>query len=441
MDFVLASAVSPIRDIAADQIEDHQMITERQIATDQRDGCRQPSCMRSGADHSKLKQLETIAAANGIATDPGFGAVTPPVYLSSTFAFAGFEKGGVYDYTRSANPTRDLLADTLAKLEGGAGAVVVSSGMAAIDLVLSQLKQDDLVVASYDCYSGTYRLLAARRNRQQIRVAFIDQADDSALSLALDDRPSLVLIETPSNPLMRVVDIQKVARRAKAVGAKVAVDNTFLSPALQRPISLGADFVIHSTTKFLNGHSDVVGGAVIAADKADLEELADWANVTGVTGAPFDAYLTLRGLRTLFPRIERQQATAAAVANFLDRHPLVSDVYYPGLESHPGHLIANAQQAGFGAMLSFELAGGGESVRGFVEAVQVFTLAESLGGIESLIAHPATMTHAGMDADARRAAGLGDGLLRLSIGLEAEADIIAGLESGFTGVSRASRAR
>jgi len=334
-----------------------------------------------------------------------------------------------------------MLADTLAKLEGGAGAVIVSSGMAAVDLVLSQLKQDDLVVAPYDCYGGTYRLLDARRNRQQFRVAFIDQADDRALSLALDDRPSLILIETPSNPLMRVVDIQQIARRAKGVGAKVAVDNTFLSPALQCPISLGADFVIHSTTKFLNGHSDVVGGAVIAANKTDSDDLAAWANITGVTGAPFDAYLTLRGLRTLFPRIERQQATAGAVANFLHRHPLVSDVHYPGLESHPGHVIASAQQAGFGAMLSFELTGGAESVRRFVKAVEVFTLAESLGGIESLIAHPATMTHAGMDADARRAAGIGDGLLRLSIGLEAEADIIAGLESGLAGVSRDSRTR
>jgi cystathionine gamma-synthase len=313
--------------------------------------------------------------------------------------------------------------------------------MAAVDLVLSQLKQDDLVVAPHDCYGGTYRLLAARRSRQQFRVAFVDQGDDRALSLVLDDRPSLILIETPSNPLMRVVDIHKTAGRAKAIGARVAVDNTFLSPALQRPIPLGADFVIHSTTKFLNGHSDVVGGVVVAANKADSDELAAWANITGVTGAPFDSYLTLRGLRTLFARIERQQATAAAVANLLDRHPLVSDVHYPGLVSHPGHVIASTQQAGFGAMLSFELTGGAESARRFVEAVEVFTLAESLGGIESLIAHPATMTHAGMDADARRAAGIGDGLLRLSIGLEAQADIIAGLESVLAGVSRDSRTR
>lgn len=386
----------------------------------------------------KFKELQTIAVASGIAADAAFGAVTPPIYLSSTFTFAGFGQGRAYDYTRTANPSRDMLADTLAQLEGGAGAVVVSSGMAAVDLILAQLKHDELVVAPHDCYGGTYRLLSARRNRQQFRVAFIDQNDDKALSLALEGAPSIILIETPSNPLMRVVDIEKIAARAKAVGAKVAVDNTFLSPALQRPISLGADFVIHSTTKYLNGHSDVVGGAVIAADKGDAEALAAWANITGVTGAPFDAYLTLRGLRTLFPRIERQQATAAAVVEFLDGHPLVDAVHYPGLKSHPGHAIANAQQAGFGAMLSFELAGGVESVRRFVEAVEVFALAESLGGIESLVAHPATMTHAGMGAEARSAAGIGDNLLRLSIGLEAESDIIAGLESGLAAVARAT---
>ena len=386
----------------------------------------------------KFKELQTIAVASGIAADAAFGAVTPPIYLSSTFTFAGFGQGRAYDYTRTANPSRDMLADTLAQLEGGAGAVVASSGMAAVDLILAQLKHDELVVAPHDCYGGTYRLLSARRNRQQFRVAFIDQNDDKALSLALEGAPSIILIETPSNPLMRAVDIEKIAARAKAVGAKVAVDNTFLSPALQRPISLGADFVIHSTTKYLNGHSDVVGGAVIAADKGDAEALAAWANITGVTGAPFDAYLTLRGLRTLFPRIERQQATAAAVVEFLDGHPLVDAVHYPGLKSHPGHAIANAQQAGFGAMLSFELAGGVESVRRFVEAVEVFALAESLGGIESLVAHPATMTHAGMGAEARSAAGIGDNLLRLSIGLEAESDIIAGLESGLAAVARAT---
>src|SRR6185437_4654817 len=303
------------------------------------------------------KAPQTVAAANGIAADRAFGAVAPPLYLSSAFAFESFGQARSYDYTRTGNPSRHLLADTLAKLEGGAGAVVTSSGMAAIDLVLSRLRSDDLVVAPHDCYAGVYRLLEARRDRGQFRVGFVDQGRQEALADALAQSPALVLIETPSNPLMRIVDIQAVAARAKAVGAKVAVDNTFLSPALQQPIRLGADFVVHSTTKYLNGHSDVVGGAVIAADVADLQGLADWANITGVTGAPFDAYLTLRGLRTLFPRIEAQQHTAASLAAFLQERPNVRAVHYPGLATHPSHAIARRQQAGFGAMLSFELGG------------------------------------------------------------------------------------
>lgn len=373
----------------------------------------------------------TIAAANGIASDTNFGAVTPPLYLSSTFAFTGFEAHRGYEYSRTANPGRDLLGDTLAKLEGGAGAIITASGMSAVDLVLSLVGRGDLVVAPHDCYGGTYRLLCARRDRSHFDLAFVDQSDTAALAVVLAKKPALVLIETPSNPLMRVVDVRVIARQAKEAGAKVAVDNTFLSPALQQPISLGADFVIHSTTKYLNGHSDIVGGAVVAAAEADVEPLRSWANVTGVTGSPFDAYLTLRGIRTLFVRVERQQANAAAVATFLSGHKAVAAVHYPGLENHSGHAIAKAQQAGFGAMLSFDLAGGVEAVRRFVETVRVFTLAESLGGVESLVAHPATMTHAGMGAEARHAAGIGDGLLRLSVGLEAEADLIADLERGL----------
>jgi cystathionine gamma-synthase len=383
----------------------------------------------------KDRAPQTIAATNGIAADRTFGAVAPPLYLSSTFAFAGFGQARDYDYTRTANPSRAMLADTIAKLEGGAGAVVVSSGMAAVDLVLSRLRPDDLIVAPHDCYAGTYRLLASRRDRAQFDVAFVDQGNDAALGSAFNRSPALVLIETPSNPLMRIVDIRAIATRAKIAGAKVAVDNTFLSPALQRPIMLGADFVIHSTTKYLNGHSDVVGGVVIAADLADVRALADWANITGVTGAPFDAYLTLRGLRTLFPRIEAQQRTAASLAAFLQQHPCVRAVHYPGLETHPGHAIAKAQQAGFGAMLSFDIKGDIGGVRRFVESLRVFTLAESLGGIESLIAHPATMTHAGMSPDARRVAGIGDTLLRLSVGLEAEVDLMNDLRHGLSVLS------
>lgn len=383
----------------------------------------------------KARDPRTVAASKGVAADPVFGAVAPPLYLTSTFAFRGYEQSSGYEYSRTSNPTRDLLAETLAELEGGAGAVVTSSGMAAVDLVLSLLRPGELVVAPHDCYGGTYRLLAARRDRKQFDVAFVDQGSDEHLAAVLA-RPSakLILIETPSNPLMRVVDIRTISTLAKRAGARTAVDNTFLSPALQRPIAHGADLVIHSTTKFLNGHSDVVGGAVIAAERADADLLSAWANVTGTTGAPFDAHLTLRGLRTLFPRIERQQENAMAVATFLAESPLVAAVHYPGLKTHPGHQIAAAQQSGFGAMLSFELKGEADAVRSFLEGVEVFTLAESLGGVESLVAHPATMTHAGMGAEARRAAGISDSLIRLSIGIEAEADLIGGLERGFAAI-------
>ncbi|SDO65572.1 cystathionine gamma-synthase [Methylobacterium phyllostachyos] len=376
----------------------------------------------------------TVAAANGVAQDTAFGAVIAPIHLSTTFKFPAFEKPGPYDYSRLGNPTRDALADTIAKLEGGARAVMVASGMAALDLALSSLRPGDLLVAPHDCYGGTHRLLSFRAARGHYRVNFVDQTDATALAAALAEGPKVVLIETPSNPLMRVVDVRRIAADAKAAGALVVVDNTFLSPALQQPIALGADLVVHSTTKFLNGHSDVIGGCVIAAEKAMGEELAGWANTIGVTGSPLDAYLTLRGLRTLFVRVEQQQRNAARIAAFLDAHPAVSRVHYPGLPSHPGHALAKAQQAGFGAMLSFELAGGLEAVRAFVGAVRVFTLAESLGGVESLVAHPPTMTHAAMDPEARTTAGITDGLLRLSVGLEAEDDLLADLSRGLAAV-------
>jgi cystathionine gamma-synthase len=247
------------------------------------------------------------------------------------------------------------------------------------------------------------------------------------LETALARSPKLLLIETPSNPLMRIVDIRSIAARAKEAGAKIVVDNTFLSPALQQPIALGADLVVHSTTKFLNGHSDVVGGVVVAASQTDVDALRYWANVTGVAGSPFDAFLTLRGIRTLFTRVESQQRTTTSIAAFLNRHPAVRVVHYPGLSTHPGHAIAKAQQTGFGSMLSFEIAGGVAAVRRFVESVEIFSLAESLGGIESLVSHSATMTHASMSPDARSAAGISDSLLRISVGLENEADLVSDL--------------
>ncbi len=382
------------------------------------------------------RKPQTIAAAHGVATDAAFGAVAPPIYLSSTYEFAGYEQPRTYDYGRLGNPTRDLLGEALAKLEGGAGAVVTSSGMAALDLLVGQFRPNDLILAPHDCYGGTMRLLKARAERRHVTVRFVDQGDDAAFAAGLADVPALVLIETPSNPLMRVVDIAALAARARAAGAAVAVDNTFLSPALQQPLALGADYVIHSTTKYLNGHSDVIGGAVVAADPAQVERLRHWANVVGSTGAPFDSWLTLRGLRTLFARIERQQRSAMAIASRLEQHGAVAKVFYPGLASHPGHAIASRQQRGFGAMLSFELEGGADAVKRFIEGMRVFVLAESLGGVESLAAHPATMTHADMGEEARAVAGIGDGLIRLSVGLEDEDDLLDGLEQGLDACRR-----
>ncbi|MEQ1817815.1 MAG: cystathionine gamma-synthase [Terricaulis sp.] len=374
------------------------------------------------------KHDETILCSTGVNDDPTHGAVIPPLYLSANYSFDGYGGKRAYDYTRSGNPTRDVLAEGLAALEGGAGAVVTSTGMSAVDLVLSQLEPGARVIAPHDCYGGTWRLFAARARKKAIEVVFVDQGDGDALGAALGDGADLVWIETPSNPVMRVVDIAAIAKRAKAAGARVAVDNTFLSPVLQKPIAFGADFVVHSTTKYLNGHSDVVGGAVVAAKAEDMEQLIWWANCTGVTGAPFDSWLTLRGLRTLSVRLERQQRSAGKVAAWLAAHPRVQATYYPGLEAHPTHEIARRQQTGFGAMLSFEIDGGEREVRAALERLNVFTLAESLGGVESLVAHPASMTHASMAPEARRTAGIGDTLLRLSVGLEHEEDLLADLE-------------
>lgn len=376
------------------------------------------------------KHDQTIACSIGINDDPAQGAVVPPLYLSANYSFAGFGEKRAYDYSRSGNPTRSLLAEAIAELERGAGAVVTSSGMSAVDLVLSLIEPGALVVAPHDCYGGTWRLFDARARKRAIEVAFVDQNDAAAVDTALARKPALVWIETPSNPLMRIVDVAALARRARSAGARVAVDNTFLSPALQKPIELGADFVVHSTTKYLNGHSDVVGGAVVAAAAADVEQLTWWANCTGVTGAPFDAWLTLRGLRTLGVRIAQQEQTATHIARCLVAHPAVARVHYPGLPQHPGHEIARSQQSGYGAMLSFELADAA-GARAFVAKLRCFTLAESLGGMESLIAHPASMTHASMSPEARAVAGIGDALFRLSVGLEHPDDLIGDLEAAL----------
>ena len=375
----------------------------------------------------------TTAAHHGVNSDPAHGAVMPPIYLSSNYSFDGLDGKRRYDYTRSGNPTRDVLAETLAELEGGCGAVVTATGMAAVDLALCSLEPGDLLVAPHDLYGGTHRLLCARAKRGHFDVQFVDQNDRAALDAAFALKPKLILIETPSNPLMRIVDVADLCARAHAVGCKAVVDNTFLSPALQQPLALGADLVIHSTTKYINGHSDVVGGCVVAKDPADLQQLTWWANCLGVTGSPFDSWMTLRGVRTLFARIERQQATAGRIAEWLAAHPAVKAVHYPGLKSHPGHAVAARQQRGFGAMLSFELADI-DAVRTLVDGLAVFTLAESLGGVESLIAHPTLMTHAAMTPEARVTAGISDGLLRLSIGLEHPEDLLADLSAALAAV-------
>jgi cystathionine gamma-synthase len=379
----------------------------------------------------------TAAVRAGIDRDTAYGAVTPPIVLSSNFSFDGFGNKRQYDYTRSGNPTRDLLGEALAELEGGAGGVITATGMGAITLVLNALLQPgDKLVVPHDAYGGSWRLFNALAGKGHFTLITADLTDPRSLADALAASPKLVLIETPSNPLLRITDLRFVIEAAHKAGALAVVDNTFLSPALQRPIEFGADVVLHSTTKYVNGHSDVVGGAVIARDPELHEQLTWWANALGLTGSPFDAFLTLRGLRTLDARLRVHQENAVAIADLLDGHDAVAKVYYPGLPSHPGHAIAARQQKGFGAMISFELDGGGQglqeqAVRAFVDGLKYFTLAESLGGVESLVAHPASMTHAAMTPEARAKAGISDGLLRLSVGIELTADLVADLQAGL----------
>jgi cystathionine gamma-synthase len=376
--------------------------------------------------------LATGAVRAGIDRDTSYGAVTPPIVLSSNFSFEGFGNKRTYDYTRSGNPTRDLLGEALAELEGGAGGVITATGMAAITLVLhAVLKPGDRLVVPHDAYGGSWRLFDALARKGHFELITVDLTNPIALGEALAQQPTLVLVETPSNPLLRITDLRLVIEAAHRAGALVAVDNTFLSPVLQRPLELGADLVLHSTTKYINGHSDVVGGAVVARDAELHQQLVWWSNALGLTGSPFDAFLTLRGLRTLDARLRIHQENAQEIVALLQQHPAVNAIYYPGLETHPGHAVAARQQKGFGAMISFELGGGVDAVRAFVDGLHYFTLAESLGGVESLVAHPATMTHAAMTPEARAKAGIADGLLRLSVGIEASADLLADLRAGL----------
>ena len=386
---------------------------------------------------SKISKA-TLAVRAAIESDTQHGAVVPPLHLSSNYAFAGFGEKREYDYTRSGNPTRDALGDALSALEGGAGAVVTSSGMAALNVLVQLLEPGDLFVVPHDCYGGTYRLYEALARKGHFEVLFVDQTDDEALAAACARKPRLILTETPSNPLLRVVDIARVASLAKACGALYAVDNTFLSPALQQPISLGADFVIHSTTKYINGHSDVVGGAVIAASDELAEELTWWANCIGATGAPFDSFLTLRGIRTLQVRIRQHEESASLLAHVLEEQDIVKRVYYPGLASHPGHELAKRQQDGFGGMVSFEINGGEAAVRAFIDSLEHFSLAESLGGVESLVCHPPSMTHAAVNETALEEAGISQSLIRLSVGLESGEDLVADVLNALETASQAT---
>ena len=374
----------------------------------------------------------TIAVRTGIESDSQYHAVVPPIYLSTNYGFPAFGEVPQYDYTRSGNPNRGLLEQALYELESGKGAVVTNCGTSALNLWVSAfLGPDDLIVAPHDCYGGTYRLFNTRANKGDFKVQFVDQSDQQALDAVIAKKPKLILLETPSNPLVRVVDIAAVCEKAKQVGALVAVDNTFLTPVYQKPLELGADFVIHSTTKYINGHSDVIGGVVITKTEEHAEELAWWGNCIGATGTPFDSYMTLRGIRTLGARMRVHEESSQQVLAYLQTQSLVAKIYHPSLPEHPGHDIAKKQQSGFGSMLSFEFAGSFDQLKVFVKELELFSLAESLGGVESLICHPASMTHRAMGEEALAEAGVSQQLLRLSVGLEDAQDLIADLEQAF----------
>jgi len=379
----------------------------------------------------KPRNLSTIVANAGVGADPWLRGVAPPVCASDTYGWADTETKPAYDYSRSANPNRDMLAEALSELEGAIGGVITGAGQAASLLTLLLLPAGALVVAPHDCYGGTYRLIKGLADSGKLDALFIDQRDDEAVSNALARQPAMVWLESPSNPLLRLVDIGRVAAESKASGAIVVADNTLPTPCRQRPLELGCDIVVHSTSKALNGHSDLIGGAVLTKDAAVLEQLQWWANAAGLTGPAFDAWQTLRGLRTLPLRVDRAEASAQTVANWLLTHPAVEQVYYPGLASHPDHELALRQQQGPGFVLSFRLLGGEGAARTFLERLQTITLAASLGSFATLICRPATMTHAGMPPEAREEAGITPDLIRLSLGLEAAEDVIADLERGF----------
>lgn len=370
-------------------------------------------------------QTDTIHA--GVSPDKAYGAIMTPIYQSSTFVFEDIGKTRGFDYTRSGNPTRKALEDSLASLEGCSFAVAVTTGMAAIASVLHLFNTGDEIICTDDCYGGTARLLKTVQEHFDIRVRFVNLADPESLEAHVTDRTRAVWIETPSNPLLNILDITALSSIAKKHRLLSIVDNTFLSPYLQQPFRLGADIVVHSTTKYLNGHSDVVGGAVLSNSPELDEKLKFIVNTLGTCAQPFDCWLVLRGIKTLVPRMKEHERNARIVAEYLAGHPKVRRVFYPGLETHPQHELALRQQRGFGGMVSFELEGGIEEVNRVLKGTKIFALAESLGGVESLIEHPATMSHLSMGAEHRREAGITDGVIRLSVGIEDPVDLVEDL--------------
>ncbi len=373
----------------------------------------------------------TRAIRAGLNTDRSWNAVIPPISLSTAYRREDPAVQPAYDYARTANPGRSLLADAIAELENAAGAVVTGSGMSAIDLLLHDLPFGARVICSHDAYGGTRRLLDARSSGGRLVPVYVDTSNLDAVSAALNEDAALILAETPSNPRLRITDIRALTKLARNAGTELAIDNTVMSPALQRPLDWGADYSVQSITKLINGHSDMVGGVVCCADPERVERLTWWANCVGTGAGAFDSYLALRGLRTLPLRAKAQCESAQDVATWLARDTRIAHVDYPGLESHPGHDIAAHQQDGFGQLISIQLSDSAASARNVVSRLDLFTLAQSLGGVESLVCIPALMTHASMSPEARKEAGVPDTLIRLSVGLEGAADMIADLDKAL----------
>jgi cystathionine gamma-synthase len=376
-------------------------------------------------------RLQTKSIHTGVDKDTSYNSVITPIYQTSTFRFedVGVTKG--FDYSRTNNPTRKALEENLASLEGGVGASAVATGMAAITTALHLLKSGDHLICTHDCYGGTERLLRTYKEQFGIQTTYVDMSSLNEVRKAITPQTRALWIETPSNPLLNIVDVRALSKIAHQHGALSIVDNTFLSPYNQRPIELGADIVVHSTTKYLNGHSDVVGGAVIS-NRKDLAERIQWlTNALGQGASPFDCWLVLRGIKTLVPRMKEHERNASAVAKFLEGHSSVRKVYYPGLESSPHHELAKKQQYGFGGMVSFEVNGGIDEVNHVLKSVRVFTLAESLGGVESLIEHPCTMSHASMRPELCELAGINERVIRISVGIEDIEDLLEDLDQSL----------